>query len=223
MIIQELTLFTSQLEKQKVFYHNTLGLHLIDEKDDSFKIKIGGSYLNFQYKKETTPYHFALNIPANKGLEALSWLKARVSIQKLAGEELVDFKDWNAKSIYFYDEDKNIVELISRKNLGWFTHQSFDQKQVMSISEIGIATSSVMTIYTYLNHVFGLDIYDGSPNRFCAIGNEQGMFIVINNQVKGWIPNNDKAFSSPFMVSIKTPKGKFSFQFEKEEISLSVN
>ena len=66
----------------------------------------GDSLLTFRVDKKSTPYHFAFNIPSNKEKEALVWLKHRAGILSSDGEEIVDFKSWNAKAIYFYDTDK---------------------------------------------------------------------------------------------------------------------
>src|SRR5688572_609590 len=117
MIIEKLIIYTRKLQELTEFYQNILGLTLLDKTKNSIDLKIGYTSLTIFENALATPYHFAINIPANKDKEALQWLKQRVTILTNDGQELIDFKSWNAKSIYFYDTDSNIVELIARKNL----------------------------------------------------------------------------------------------------------
>ena len=117
MQIKELKIYSSKIKDQAEFYSKVLGLNIISFSEENVSLELGKSILSIEFKPETTPYHFAVNIPANKEVEALEWLKSRVEILKDGVNEIQDFDFWNAKAIYFYDKDKNIVELISRKNL----------------------------------------------------------------------------------------------------------
>ena len=40
----------------------------------------------------------------------------------------------------------------------------------------------------------GVSVFDGSFDKFCAVGEEQGLFIIIDKAKKDWFPLNDKAF-----------------------------
>ncbi len=191
MKIKELTLYTGRLQDQINFYNKNLQLHLIKETSTSAEFKLGDSTLIFIQKNNITPYHFAINIPPHKEQEALQWLKRRVTILEKDQEQIIDFQTWNAKSIYFYDNDKNIVELISRNNINHEPQEKFDENQLLNISEIGIAVSDLKKT----------EIFDGDFEEFCAVGDETGLFIIINKDKKGWFPTNDKSFSSEFKVS----------------------
>ena len=125
MQIKELKIYSPNIKKQAVFYTTFLGLTLVEEHSDHIFIQVGTSILKIQYSAESTPYHFAINIPANKDIEALEWLKNKVAILKDGANEIQDFDFWNAKAMYFYDEDKNIVELIARKNLQNYSEDFF--------------------------------------------------------------------------------------------------
>lgn len=91
MKISLLTLYTSRLEDQVDFYLNTLGLKLERRTSEAAEFKIGYSTLRFEYRKNATPYHFAVNIPSHKAAEALTWLKKRVPILKDRDDEIVAF------------------------------------------------------------------------------------------------------------------------------------
>lgn len=204
MEIKKITLYTNQIEKQKQFYHHNLGFTLIRENEELIELQIGKSILAFQYKQDCSPYHFAMNIPSFQEQEALAWLQKKTKILNDENENNIqDFDDWNAKAIYFYDPDNNIVEFIARKNLAYQTDRKFTAQSVKEISEIGIPTDKIAKHYDWLHQQFSLEIYSGTMHRFCAIGNEKGLFICIDKNIKKWFPTNDDAHSSPFEITIK--------------------
>ena len=218
MKINELTIYTSQLEALSRFYSETLELPLIQSSRDHFAVQLGKSILHVKFRHDATPYHFAVNIPSNKIEEARDWLQDRVTILKDMGDEIVDFQDWNAKSIYFYDPDKNIVEFIARQDLGVFSDRPFDSKSLLAISEIGIPVSDISRTFDELKKLSGFEIYDGNFERFCAVGDENGLFIIINKNQKKWFPINDLAYSSDFEINLENLGEQLSFAFRNEEI-----
>jgi catechol-2,3-dioxygenase len=214
MHFEKITIYSANLAAQKVFYTETLGFELLTEAPHSFTLKIGKTALQFIEKQEATTYHYAFNIPSNQGAEALTWLKKRVAILDWKGADLVDFSDWNAEAMYFYDKDDNIVEFIARKNLNIPTIATFDASQVLEVSEMGAPTKSIRGVYDYLSQLFSIERYSGDFNRFTAMGDEHGLFIVINNQQKKWIPRDDEAYCSPFDVCLKHENNRFELKYE---------
>jgi len=213
MIIKKLTLSTSSLKEQINFYQHTLGLSMQERKEESIVFSIGHSLLEFSEAGQSHPYHFAINIPSNKAPGALAWLKDRVKIQKDGEMELIDFKNWHAKSIYFYDQDKNIVELIAREKIDIFIDRKFSPKYFLSISEIGMPVNNIEETYKQLKSIKDISIFDGNFDSFCAIGDEYGLFIVIDKNKKRWFPTNDIAHSSPFRI-----EGDYNFRFHNGQI-----
>lgn len=208
MKIRRLVLYTSHLSNQIDFYKNTLGVEIISESEHSAVFKIGATLLEFVLAENTKPYHFAINIPSYKEIEALAWLKERVGILKHNGDELIDFVNWNAKSMYFYDADKNIVELIARKNLDIEAGEKFSAKQFLEISEIGMSVKDVSGTFRRLNDVDEMPLYFGNLDWFCAAGDEHGLCIIINQNKKGWMPTNDYAYTANFKL-----RGDVNFEF----------
>ncbi len=200
MKIKKLILYTSQLAKQIEFYQSVLGLSPIHKTETSFELVIGNTRLIFQYKESATPYHFAINIPSNKEREALEWLKKRLSPLPFQGNELVDFVNLNAKSMYFYDADKNIVEFIARKNLKIEVTETFDKQHLLCVSEIGVSVKNVKETYDSIMAIRDVGFYFGNLEQFCAAGDEHGLFIIIDKQHKDWMPNNDIAHTSDFVL-----------------------
>jgi len=193
MKIKKLTLFSAQVEKQAFFYSKVLSLPKIGQKEDSVSFMIGDSVLKFSYRPEVKPYHFAFNICSNKAEDAMQWLSKRVELLSYEGKKIVNFRSWDAEAIYFYDSDGNIVEFIARHRLNQNSYSgNFSASDLLSISEIGVPTLSIQSIYNFLYKNFQQPIYDGTLQRFAAIGDEEGLFIIVN-QNKKWMPTNDPA------------------------------
>ncbi|RKD86021.1 catechol-2,3-dioxygenase [Mangrovibacterium diazotrophicum] len=214
MKIQELHIYTSRLDEQLKFYQEVLSLPLLESSQTDFKVLVGQSVLWFSYKAKSTPYHLAVNIPPNQVSDALAWLHKRVSIIQDEGQDIINFVSWNAKSVYFYDPDHNILEFIARKNLPYKNIDAFDYHSLIRISEIGVPVDDNATFYRQLQQLSDFKIYDGSMERFCAVGDEEGLFIVVNKHQKRWYPTNDETYSSDFEVKFENLAQSFSVVFK---------
>ncbi len=214
MKIKEVILFTNNIQNQKQFYKDTLCFELLCDSKEKVSFKTGTSILSFvSVETPVNPSHFAFNIPSNQAEDALKWLQERVEVLPSGDDLISDFVDWNAKAIYFYDNDRNIVEFIARKNLEINSNVAFSSKSVVSISEMAIAVNTIKTIYRSINHIKHISIYSGDLNRFCALGNDEGLFILVNKAIKGWHPTKEEAFTSNFII-----KGDYNFSFENGEV-----
>ena len=213
MKIDELVIFTNKLDQQIDFYATILELPVVNSTPESTSVKIGNSVLTLKYKSNAVPNHFAINIPSNKEKEALYWLRERVDILQFDNQEIINFSSWNAKALYFYDLDKNIVELIARKNLNLISNTKFSSKSMLNISEIGIMTNQIHEIYQKLNSLKAIEVYSGNFEKFCAVGDEEGLFIMVNNELKRWFPTGDLIEQSEFII-----KGDFNFKYFNGQI-----
>ena len=124
------------------------------------------------------------------------------------GQPIADFSGWNAEALYFYDKDQNIVELIARKDLEVENPHPFSHADMLSISEIAIVSQDNEAIYRQINALCPIDIYDGSYDRFCVLGNVEGLFILVNHTKKKWYPTFEAAFPADFRI-----KGDYNFAF----------
>jgi len=219
MKILELTVYSRNLKKQKSFYRDVLGLH-IQESADKFTLTTHSTVLHFIENKNATPYHFAFNIPADSIDYALEKLDGKVTVLKDKEEKIVDFPSWNARSVYFYDADKNIVECIGRRNLNYRFEPPFASEDWIEISEIGLATAEFQKNFGLLTSVPGLEKFSGNNENFCAIGDETGLFILVDKNKKDWFPNHDKAFSSAFEVLAETKNNRFSVHFTDDRLTI---
>lgn len=223
MKIKELKIYSSRFDKQIAFYSGKIGLKLIEKTEYEAIFQIGKSKLIFKKSERFQPYHFAINIPANREKEALNWLKQRVEILRDGNYEIQNFDSWNARAIYFYDEDKNIVEFIARKNLKNENQGKFDSDSLLEISEIGVSVNDIKPIYNSLAKIVNIQKYDGGLERFCALGDENGLFICINKNIKDWFPTGDKAYSSEFEIDFQENGKDYKLEFKNEQIKAVAN
>ena len=208
MKIKEVILFTSNIQKQKQFYKTVLGFEQIEDSRERISFKAGTSILSFQYKENVNPSHLAFNIPSNAIYDALTWLGKRTEVLDCESEKIADFSNWKAKAIYFYDADNNIMEFIARERIVVESDVAFVPRLILSISEMAIATDNIERIYNSINQIKPIPIFDGDFNRFCALGNDEGLFIIVDKNKKKWYPTNDEAFTSDFII-----KGDYNFAF----------
>ncbi|MCH2046175.1 MAG: hypothetical protein MK212_18820 [Saprospiraceae bacterium] len=205
MRVQDLRLYTHKLAEQKRFYTQRLGFSIVKETPSSFSIQIGYSRLTFINSQTEAYYHFALNIPPNQATEALEWLKTKqIPIEDWMGYELVDFSSWNAKAMYFYDASGNIVEFIARHNLKEVDGDCpFQAVHSLGISEVGMPVDKVSDTFQLISDQMGLEFFSGDKDRFCAVGDEEGLFIVVDKSQKTWIPNNEPCIDFPFDLELR--------------------
>lgn len=209
MKINEVILFSKNLKAQKQFYQSTLGVELVEESSTKITFRFGESFLSFIASETFKVAHLAFNIPSNKINEAFSWLSDKTTLLDYNGEQITTFSNWNAEAIYFYDTDGNIMEFIARHNLNIEDDLSFSATSILNISEVGIPVDDIELVYTTLKVINPLPIYDGDFNRFCAVGNEEGLFILVDRNKKQWYPTMQKIELTDVIV-----KGDYNFEYK---------
>ncbi len=209
MKIKELTFFTSNFEAQIEFYSEVLEFDIVSKNTSACTFKVGNSLLKFVKSKKSKPYHFAFNISSNKEIEASDWLKERVTLLSFEEKEIINFESWKAKALYFYDADDNIVEFIARKNLNVESNLPFTNKSILNISEMAFASTNIKETVAILNSIKPIKKYSGDFKRFCTLGNEEGLFIIVNPTLKKWFPTDDDIYMSDFKI-----KGDYNLEFK---------
>lgn len=141
MRITEAMLYTNRLDEMKRFYVEKLGLSVVDENSTRFQIELGEDTLIFQeaITEQERQYHFAINIPANRFKEAKEWIMSRVPLLTADGEDEIYFEGIDASSLYFYDADENVVELIARHSINPESNiESFSSNEFLGIGEMSL-------------------------------------------------------------------------------------
>ncbi|RDW17309.1 VOC family protein [Oceanobacillus chungangensis] len=192
MEIKRLTLQTNTIKEMREFYVDMFGFPLIIEDENSFRIGIGSSELEFASENvEGHPYyHFAFNIFANKFEEAKSWVKERVQLNVWDGEDEVYFSHFQAHALYFYDPAGNIVEFIARHTISENGEGPFSIEGVLNISEIGLTVANAISDGEKLIAA-GINKRDNSPLSSTSLNfmgeKSKGIFIILNQPGRDWI------------------------------------
>ena len=203
MLIQELSLQTQHLAKQKEFYSTTLGLPLLAETADSFIVQTGATHLRFQEMRQDILYHVALTIPRNTFTQAKSWLSNRVSLLRKDGEDEFFFDGINARSLYFCDAANNILEFIVHYNLEQETARTFGPTEILHVSEIGLPVEDVPALATTLKDMLNLEPYGGPVSEsFAFLGDMYGQLVVVKVG-RPWLPTETVlAYVAPVQLTI---------------------
>lgn len=220
MKIKNLHIYSKNLNAQTAFYKEVLGFSIVEKSTDKIIFKIGNSTLILQENKNFKPYHIAFHISAQKEKQALKWLKKRVEILKNKEEEIIDFSNWEAKSIYFYDEDKNIIEFISRKYLFPTSSLKFTSADICGIAEIGLAVNNVKSTFKYIKNTSNLEQYFGDEEKFCVIGNDEGLLITVDKNKKTWFPTKDRSRNAAFGLRFIHENQTFQLDYNGSKIHL---
>lgn len=195
MKIKKIKLQSPALQQLKAFYGGQLGCNFIQEDEQSFSTQWGSTELSFVQAPSDAPpasYHFAFNIPENQLSSAQTWLKNKnIPLESFQEKEIIDFPNWNAHALYFTDTDQNILEFIARHDLENARSEEFGLESISEISEIGFPVPDIRPFYEVLEKNLNIPVYSHISNmtRFCAAGDEQGLFIIVPLE-RPWFPTS---------------------------------
>ena len=217
MEIKELILQTNNISETKHFYNITIGFDILNESEKSITFLVGTSKLTFEIVKvEICPkYHFAFNIPVNQLNDAIDWGAKRTSLIT-NGENLIvaDFVNWKAKAFYFFDNNRNILELISRQDLNNSTEKHFSVDSILNINEIGVVNEFPIELGEEIIQKINTNFFVKGPKRpdFVSVGNENGLF-VISNDHRNWYPTQERAEKQTVKAKVKIQDREFDLSF----------
>lgn len=220
MRIQTLTVTATGLEDLRQFYCGVIGLtqHTTDQ-PDTLVVQAGFTQLTF---KEGGPgwngrYHFAFDIPSHRLSAAQNWLAQRREALVLPEGGVINHSEsWDADSFYFTDPHGNILELIARNELAGQEpdnavgpHEPFDAMEITSVSEFGVAASTVTgAVAALTENIPGLTTYREGSDTFCPVGDAHGLLIVVQYG-RIWFPQTGvPAEPLPFTAVLEMPGGQ---------------
>jgi catechol-2,3-dioxygenase len=181
MVITGLELLTLDLHAQKDFYANILELP-VELTSSGLEVKAGETDVLFTQAPPDFDgaFHFAFNIPENQIHAAKDWISNRVPLLRdESGKDEFASESWNSHSVYFKDAAGNVLEFIARHNLKSPMDGSFDSRQILNVSEIGLPSDDVMGLANELCTRLGLSVFMQQPNEsFTPVGDDHGLFIL---------------------------------------------
>jgi catechol 2,3-dioxygenase-like lactoylglutathione lyase family enzyme len=215
MKINKIQLHTYQLDKVQDFYTQVLDFQLINQTQTSFSLQAGQSILEFTLAKEPSfgnfHYHFAFNIPENQIEASLAWLKSKnIEVLNADNQAIINFSNWNAQAVYFFDPAGNVVEFIARHDLPTASNAPFSAQSILQISEIGLPVPAIAPFFEALNQHFTIPMYSHISNlsTFCAAGDAEGLLIIVPLQ-RVWYPTNQMNGIFPLKIWL---------QYESEKV-----
>ncbi len=210
MFVKKILIQTSRLTDLRDFYQSVLKLNIQKINESTVEIQIGNSILEISETKTGDPfYHFAFNIPANKIEEARVWLlnkKIELLWMDDYKSDIADFRNWHAKSVYFFDPVGNIVELIARFDLNNETDESFSSNKFLSISEIGLVfpQDEIDEQVGRIIKETGLSYFLKQPpmQQFKVLGDDEGLFIIVTDN-RSWYPTTKASGMFPLEITFE--------------------
>ena len=192
MNIQMLELLTADLQAQRDFYTNILGLS-VKSTPSTLEVKAGKTDLVFNQAPADFDgaYHFAFNIPENQFQAAKRWISERIPLlHEENGKDEFHSENWNSDSVYFKDAAGNVLEFIAHHNLKNDKEGEFNTDQILNISEIGLPSEDVIAFANDLCQALNLSVFKQEPNEtFTPLGDDNGLLILpIRDRI--WIPNS---------------------------------
>jgi catechol-2,3-dioxygenase len=93
--------------------------------------------------------------------------------------EVVDYRHWNAHSIFFLDPAGNVLEYIARHDLKNAADGPFGWTDILYASEIGLVVDDVPRAAEQVASAAALAPYRGASDLFTAMGDEYGLLLVM--------------------------------------------
>jgi catechol-2,3-dioxygenase len=206
MLIQELTLYTADVAAQAAFYREVLRLPT-EESTGRVQVTAGRTRMIFTHQPGWQGiYHFAFDVPENQLDAACDWLNGRADFLTLNGESRFHSDNWNADMVYFEDSAGNILEFIARHNQPNASQHAFSERSLLAVTEIGLGTRDVRSTVGQLMAELGQRTYDGGgSSTFSAVGDEDGLFIVVHHE-RPWFPETGQPGGLyPFTARLAQP------------------
>lgn len=221
MKITVATLWTDQVKPMQDFYTGTLSFPLVEETETSFTVQIGTSQLRFELDttQQAKQYHFAFNIPGDAFQLAKNWLRQRVPLLIENGEDEIYFENIDAHSVYFYDPDENVVELIARhavnpdKSLTTFSVQD-----MLDIGEMNVTTPDVAGVGAKFAElgIVRRDRQPVKPDFLNFLGEaEDGTHLLLGRAGRPWLFSPKIALTSPLVLELD---GKLHVRIDAEGV-----
>lgn len=218
MRIKKINLYTDVLKLEKEFYSKKMEFPLVEEGSDFFTVQVGWTALSFTASTVPHLYHYCFLVPSNQLMESMAWMEKRTHVVKIEGERKIqNFESWNADSFYFYDASGNLAEFIVRYDLANESKETFEHSSVLGFNEIGLPSVNIEKTNSELNDLLGTEFWKGSLQRFGTNGDQEGLFLLPNLQIKDqWFPTNQKIKMEPFELVVSHNGKEQALKFDGE-------
>lgn len=221
MQINTLQLYTPEVSLLPAFYQNLFPQCKSSFDSSVLQLQAGSTTLNFWLCEQPTQYHFAFNIPYSQVDAIAELLTGRVEVLPGPdGKAIVEFPNWKARSLYFKDPAGNIVELIGRQRLGLAEGDLKEGIPIYSVSEMGLASREHHQIESSLRERCGCEVFWTSGEVFSALGDEEGLIILVDSREKTWYPTDYPAYPYGFRATISNRGKDYQLRYDGRQLFL---
>lgn len=217
MRIHELTLATSDVSGQSIFWGETLGLPVRECAEGAIEISLQASTIRFEQAQLAADprYHFAINIPRGSIHVAAAWVEERHELLAFHGDPdeeegaTIAHTDRGASALYFLDAAGNVAELIANDHLDNDSDAPFGPHSLLEIAEIGVASADTEATRDAIQEALSTEILWGGREGWLltAIGDDHGVVIVAPTG-RGWIPVGLPAQPLPTTIVAAAPRSR---------------
>lgn len=146
--------------------------------------------------------------------DAMKWTLQRTSLIEAENSFITDFESWKAQAIYFFDNNRNILEFICRTDLKNPTDKPFSVETILNINEIGLVADQPLQTAKEIVEKTGTEYFSKGPIRedFVAVGTDNGLF-VISNPSRKWYPTQEMAEKWKVKGKIKVADNEYELEF----------
>ncbi|PWJ56224.1 Catechol-2,3-dioxygenase [Quadrisphaera granulorum] len=195
MKITSVTVPVDDLAEAERFYGRTLGLPVRRDRGAALVVTVGGTEVRLvEQQSERAVDHLAITVPADAFSAAKSWLRERVELMTLDGQdEFEGSLSWRSRSLYFSGPSGSVLELIARHRLPALAGDvPFGPEHLLCVSEVGVAVPDVPAAIRLLQEATGLKVFgEGVGETFAAVGDDDGLLIVVA-EGRPWFPTSDR-------------------------------
>jgi len=200
MEIRQLQLATRSIEDTASFYERIGCPVSVD--GGVVHVAVGTTRLVFRRLDDLIgAHHLAFTIPTGSFDAATTWLRGVATVLGADGvDEFEGPPNWNSRSVYFEGPDRQLLELIERRDLG--AASAAGPARLVSVSEVGLAVPDVLGAVETLRH-HGLESYANAPGPdFAPVGDVHGLLILVSPG-RRWFPTLDRTPSTaPVVVDV---------------------
>ncbi|GGE33154.1 hypothetical protein GCM10011391_09750 [Pullulanibacillus camelliae] len=207
MRIRHIQLEAFHLDEMKNFYINILFMELVQEREHSFMVQVGDSFITFRQGQEAPYYHFACLMDIRSFADIVSQVTKRGHTLHRGYTSM-----WEAEQFYFKDPDGNIVEI-----LGTEVDHSSPSSPWIKIVEIGMPLPNIEEIKKGLGPLSNQ--YNEGSDTFQFYGDQEGVF-VLTKLGRPWFPTNKEATLHPITIDVDADK---SFCFKPPSLPYIIN
>lgn len=156
-----------------------------------YHVAAGYSDLRLIPGEEEAWFHFAFHVRGEAFERVVQQLESKVDLLPVdeEGSKIIEFESWKARAVYAHDPAGNIVEWITRPDHEW-RDIAAPMPDIPGLAEIGLPVPDI-GIYRHKASLF-LSIWKSSGEEFTALGNEEGLVIMVP-EGRGWLPTDRPA------------------------------